>query len=144
MFPYVIFLGYMNTNELEIATLKDCTFKVKPSRNSAFTELSKKTDLPCIHLVIVDSTEALKWPDIDTCGIGNGELIDVCEAKMPEIIRHFFGEDADVTDFAWRYLLNSTRAVTVDTVHIHLYLAHKDLFGKNGLIRRDVDSVLKP
>jgi hypothetical protein len=133
----------METRELEIATLKDCTFKVKPSHDSVFKEFEGRTDLPYIHLVIVDSTEKLKWPDIYSCGVGNGELIDICEKKMSDIIKFYFGDNARVEDFAWRYVLNSANAVSIETVHIHLYLAHKDLFGKDGLIMRTVDSIFK-
>jgi hypothetical protein len=62
---------------------------------------------------------------------------------MPEVIKFYFGDDARVEDFAWRYVLNSANAVSIETVHIHLYLAHKDLFGKDGLIMRTVDSIFK-
>lgn len=130
-------------DELTIAHLKDCIFIVKPSHHSAFEEFEKHTDLPCIHLVMVDHTEEMLWDELKTCGISNGQLIDVCDAHMEEIIHHYFGESYTKDDFAWRYAINSLDAVSLNTVHLHLYLAHKDLFGKDGLIQRAVGSILR-
>lgn len=131
------------TDELTIAHLKDCVFKVKPSHHSVFEEIREHTTLPCIHLVMVDDTEEMLWHELKSCGITNGQLIDVCNTHMAEIILHYFGQSYTKEDFAWRYVINSLDAVSLDTVHLHLYLAHKDLFGKDGLIERAVGSVLR-
>jgi len=130
-------------NELHIATLKNCNFKVKPSDHSAFAEIQTQSDLPCIHLVLVDETENMKWHQLSTCGIRNGQLVDVCDDAMEQIIKHYFGDTYSRADFAWRHAINSLDAVSLDTVHLHLYLAHVDLWGQDGLIRRCVASLLK-
>lgn len=117
-------------------------FKVKVSDKSAVAEIAEKTNLPVAHLLLVCEPEDTTWEKLTLAAVTRGQLLDLVDTKMPTIIGEFLPGLAP-EDAAYRIEMNSALAASRPTVHCHILLAHKELFGKNGLFRRCIDSAMK-
>jgi hypothetical protein len=128
--------------QLSLGTINRIPFKLKVSDKSAVADFAGKTDLPIAHLLLVAENEDLTWNDLVGLRISRGQLVEIVDDQVESFAKYFLpGIDAD--DVAYRIEMNSALAASRPTVHCHIIIGHKDLFGKNGLVRRSVDSALR-
>ena len=144
-----------STEAFPLGHIGENHFVVNVSRKSCFAGFETFTPLPCLHLVVTIEGDPLTWDDwrglVGNIGsvirglVGNiGSAINVANVDMREIVEHFFGEELAIKDAGWQFELNSSKAAGRQTVHFHLEIGHKDLFGEDGLVRQCVQSALKP
>ncbi len=129
-----------------LSTVHEVDFTVKRSDKSSvgtFGMFDGSTQRPVAHLLVVDRDEALTWERARDLGIGRGDLASIADKKMGDIIAVFLPK-LNLREAAWRIEINSDHAASRKTVHAHIVVGHKDLFGENGPIRRSVDPILKP
>jgi hypothetical protein len=127
-----------------LGLVHDVAFNVLPSRKSGFDGFGKHTPLPCLHLSVAAESEEMTWATWNLNHGPTGLVPQTAEDHMAAIVKHFFGDALSPEDAAWRFEWNSPRAARRQTVHFHLEVGHKDLFGENGFVRQCVESLLKP
>jgi hypothetical protein len=101
------------------------------------------TDLPCLHLSVAPTKEMTwhSWKEL----VGRAAVIlQPVEEYLPHIVSHFFGNALAIENAGWRIEWNSPNAARRQTVHFHLEVAHKDLWGEDGKIRLCTESLLRP
>ena len=117
-------------------------FSVVMSRNDGF---EKHTDLPCLHLTVAADDEKMTWNVWKmTRRLRIGLVVSIVEDRIEDITKHFFGHALASENVAWRIELRSPMAARRQTVHFHVEVGHKDLFGEDGFVRQCVQSLLKP
>jgi hypothetical protein len=118
-------------------------FSVVVSRKSGFDGFEAYTPLPCLHLSVSAEDETVTWETWRKNG-GTGLVIDAVQMMKPDIIKHFFGDTLPVEEAGTRIELNDENSARRQTVHFHLEIGHRDLFGEDGYVRQCVESLLKP
>jgi hypothetical protein len=119
-------------------------FSVTISRKSCFDGFERHTPLPSLHLIVAPDDETMTWERWFQARHLTGFIDDAIEGGVRDIVAHFFGDALPFDQAAWRVERNSRKAARRQTVHVHLKIAHQDLFGEDGLVKQCVQSDLKP
>jgi len=121
------------TKTFPLGLLHGTHFSVVMSRKSGFNGFEKFTELPFLHLSVTADDEKQSWALWKQKSAGVGLTIDVTKARMPEIIKHFFGDSLAQEDTG--YVSNSMmRTQHVDKPSISTLKSVTRIFlGRMGL-----------
>lgn len=130
-------------DDLPLGRVAGIPVKAKLSDKSAVTWLKRETVFLVEHLVIVCEEEGTTWPDARSKGLRRGDLTSLAEDKKAALVHHFL-PGLEPEEAECRYEVNSDGAGSRPTVHTHVIIGHKSLFGDDGKIRRIIDDIRKP
>lgn len=130
-------------DDLFLGVVAGLPVKAKLADTSSVAILATETVHMVAHIVIVCKDEQTTWTQAAESRMWRGDLVSHADRMKRHLAQHFLpGTPPEEVEAI--YEVNSDGAASRPTVHTHVIIGHKSLFGNDGKLRRRVDDARKP